>query len=407
MHASQDRIAITASGIITALGTGTERHLHALRDRRHGLRYPQILKTAHAAEFPIGEVDATNGTLMDRLRIDDPSIPYTRTSLLALAAVTDLLREPGLHEYLRSNRLAFVNANTVGGMAEGENRYMRFIAEESDAEQEAWIPTMDCADSTMLIPGFFGLKAQLATISTACSSSANSLIVGARMIRYGLADTVIAGGSDALSRFTLNGFASLKNLEHGFCRPFDQNRSGLNLGEGAAYVLLERESAAKSRGAHILGYLCGWANTNDAYHPTAPAPDGSGARRTMEQALRSAGIGPGEIAYINAHGTATLNNDLAEGRAIESVWNGAPPPFSSTKPFTGHTLAAAGAVEAIICIAAMRGRLIPPNLNWETPMEELELRPQLEAAAGTRMDFVMSNSFGFGGSNVSLILGAS
>jgi 3-oxoacyl-(acyl-carrier-protein) synthase len=406
MSASQDRIAITASGIITALGAGTESHFEALRDSRHGLRFPRVLKTVHSAAFPIGEVSATSKELMAQLGIDTAATGYTRTALLALMAVRDLLSGTGLQDVLRRSRLAFVNANTVGGMVEGESRYMRFIGEESDDEQEAWIPTMDCSDSTTLIPKFFGLRAQLATISTACSSSANSLIVGARMIRHGLADKVIAGGSDALSRFTLNGFASLKNLDHGLCKPFDQNRNGLNLGEGAAYVLLERESEAKARGADILAYLCGWSNTNDAYHPTAPAPDGSGARRTMEKALQSAGIQPGDISYINAHGTATLNNDVAEGRAIRDLWAGNPPPFSSTKPFTGHTLAAAGSVEAILSIIAMRKRLLLPNLNWENPMEELEMQPQTTAGVAS-LEYVMSNSFGFGGSNVSIILGAS
>lgn len=407
MSPSSERIAITATGITTALGTGIHSHLDALENRRHGLRHARVLSTIHAGEFPIGEVRLTNAHLSEQLGIGGAGHKYTRTALLALHAIQDLLSGPELRSMLRSSRLAFINANTVGGMTEAESRYMRFIAEDSDSEQEAWIDQMDCADSTRRIPRFFGFKASLATISTACSSSANSLIVGARMIRHGLADKVIAGGSDALSRFTLNGFASLKNLDHSFCRPFDQHRNGLNLGEGAAYVLLERESDAIAHGAEILAILSGWSNTNDAYHPTAPAPDGSGARRTMEQAIRLAGLVPGDIDYINAHGTATFNNDLSEGKAIDGLWHGAPPPFSSTKPFTGHTLAAAGAVEAILCVAAMRSGIIPPSLNWSEPMEELGITPQTAVSSGCALKHVVSNSFGFGGSNVSLVLSAS
>jgi 3-oxoacyl-[acyl-carrier-protein] synthase-1 len=406
MPALPERIAITATGIITALGTGANTHFEALRDSRHGLRHARVLTTVHAAEYPIGEVRASMSELLARLDLGSDTRGYTRTSLLALMAVGDLLREPGLADVLRKSDLAFVNANTVGGMTEAESRYVRFIAKESDAEQEAWIDTTDCADSTNRIAKFYNLPAKLATISTACSSSANSLILGARMIRQGLANKVIAGGSDALSRFTLNGFASLKNLDHGFCQPFDQQRNGLNLGEGGAYVLLERESDARARGAEILAFLSGWSNTNDAYHPTAPAPDGSGAKRTMENALRTAGLKAGDIDYINAHGTATFNNDIAEGKAIEALWDGAPPPFSSTKPFTGHTLAAAGAVEAILSITAMRHGIIPPNLNWTTGMDELGIQPERVTRTGVQLKHVLSNSFGFGGSNVSLILSA-
>jgi 3-oxoacyl-[acyl-carrier-protein] synthase-1 len=228
------------------------------------------------------------------------------------------------------------------------------------------------------------------------------MIVGARMLLHGLADFAIAGGGDALSRFTLNGFHSLKNVDRAPCRPFDASRNGLNLGEGAGYVLLEREQDALARGASIVAVLSGWSNANDAYHPTAPSPDGSGALRTMRGSLEKAGLSPADIAYVNAHGTATLNNDVAEAKSIEILWDGAPPPYSSTKPFTGHTLAAAGAVEAIISIGAMEHGIVPPNLNWSEPMEEVGITPARghEQAA---MNHVMSNSFGFGGNNVSLI----
>ena len=243
----------------------------------------------------------------------------------------------------------------------------------------------------------------MATISTACSSSSNSLLLGARMIKQGLVKRAVCGGGDALSRFTLNGFYSLKNVDKNPCKPFDQNRNGLNLGEAAGFCLLESESSAKARGAKIIAVLSGYANTNDAYHPTAPSPTGEGAARTMQQALAMAGLQPTDIGYINAHGTATQNNDLSEGLAIQTLFGKTPPYFSSTKPFTGHTLAAAGIIEAIFSMWAMEEQIVLPNLNFETRMDELEISPVATIPEHVPIQHVLSNSFGFGGSNVSLV----
>ena len=405
MYASPDRIVITATGIVTALGLGYGAHLQHILDQHSGLRHPQILDTIHADEFVVAEVKLSNADLLANLSLSTDVQGFTRTALLSMNAIRDLLQQVDI-SILQNARLALINANTVGGMSEVETMYLRFIEEEADEKYDRWIDTLDCGESTEHVARFFGLHPFMATISTACSSSANSLIVGARMLLHGLTDMVIAGGGDALSRFTLNGFNSLKNIDRNPCRPFDSLRNGLNLGEGAGYLLLEREQDAIARGAQIIAVLSGWSNANDAYHPTAPSPDGSGAIRTMEGALNKAGLSANDIGYINAHGTATINNDVAEGRAIEKLWNGNPPPFSSTKPFTGHTLAAAGAVEAIISIRSMNEGIIPPNLNFSIPMEELSIAP-----SGLRtevpLQHVMSNSFGFGGNNVSLIFSKS
>ena len=397
-----DRIVVTATGIISALGTGSAAHLQQILAGTGGLRHPEILRTVHAADFVVGEVPLLNEQLLRNAGKDGPSAGYSRTSLLAIAALHDLMRTADIR-WLRTVNLAFINASTVGGMTEIENLYPQFVAPERRQEDDVWMGALDCADSTERAAEFFGIKPQMATISTACSSSANAIIVGARMLRHGLADAVLAGGSDALSRFTLNGFHALKNVDHRPCRPFDADRNGLNLGEGAAYVLLEREPDARRRGAEVVAILNGWCNMNDAYHPTAPSPDGSGALRTMQGALEKAGLAPQDIGYINTHGTATLNNDIAEGRALDQLWDGAPPPFSSTKPFTGHTLAAAGVIEAIISVTSMQAGIIPASLNFEKPMEELSLRPS-GLQHGVEVLHVMSNSFGFGGNNVTLIL---
>jgi 3-oxoacyl-(acyl-carrier-protein) synthase len=223
------------------------------------------------------------------------------------------------------------------------------------------------------------------------------------MIKQGIVKRAVCGGGDALSRFTLNGFYSLKNVDKNPCKPFDQNRNGLNLGEAAGFCLLESESVAKARGANIIAVLSGYANTNDAYHPTAPSPTGEGAYRTMQEALNMAGLQPTDISYINAHGTATQNNDAAEGQALQKLFGTQPPPFSSTKPYTGHTLAAAGVVEAVFSMMALQERIIIPNLNFETRMEELEIQPATKLVENADLRHVLSNSFGFGGSNVSLI----
>lgn len=401
-----DRIVISASGIISALGCDRATQLAALRAGRSGLDYPKLLQTVHAHEFLLGEVRKSNEALKQAAGIDPAQEGFTRTTLLALSAMQELLQtiDP---ELLKAEPLAFINANTVGGMCEVEHLYPQFIAPGATGSFTRYIDTLDCAESTQHVARHFGLKPFMATISTACSSSGNALIMGARLIRQGLVKRAICGGCDALSRFTLNGFHSLKNVDKGLCRPFDQDRFGLNLGEGAGYLLLEKESDALARNATILAVFSGSSNTNDAYHPTAPSPDGAGAYRTMQFALENAGLSPQDVNYINAHGTATINNDASEGKAIQDLWAGYPPPFSSTKPFTGHTLAAAGAIEAIFCIWAMQEQFIPANLNFTTPMEELTIRPETQTVEGATLRHVVSNSFGFGGNNVSLVFSRS
>jgi len=327
---------------------------------------------------------------------------YTRTTLLSLAAMKNLLEHADIG-LLRKEPFAFINANTVGGMSKMEDIYMDVITVDNDKRNNKYINTLDCAESTQNVATHYALKPLMATISTACSSSSNSLLLGARMIKQGVVKRAVCGGGDALSRFTLNGFNSLKNVSKKPCQPFDQNRGGLNLGEAAGFCLLESESSAKARGADIIAVLSGYANTNDAYHPTAPSATGEGANRTMQQALDMAGLRPADIGYINAHGTATQNNDLSEGLAIQNLFGANAPHFSSTKPYTGHTLAAAGVIEAIFSMWVMEEQMIIPNLNFETQMEELTIEPATSLMENVPVKHVLSNSFGFGGSNVSLI----
>lgn len=397
-----ERIVVTSLGILSALGNGIAANLQALQQQRPGLRYPQLLQTIHAGEFLLGEVPYSNDELSAMLGLPAGNNGYTRTTLLAMVAMQEVLKGIDKKE-LQDEGFAFINANTVGGMCSVEDMYEDFLSDNTAEDALKYIDTLDCAESTQNVTKHFGLKPFTATISTACSSSGNAIILGARLIQHGIIKRAICGGCDALSRFTLNGFHSLKNVDKQPARPFDNTRFGLNLGEGAGYVLLETEKSAKERGAEIIAVLSGYANTNDAYHPTAPNPNGDGAYNTMQLALQKAQLQTTDINYINAHGTATTANDAAEGKAIERLFNGHTPHFSSTKPYTGHTLAAAGVIEAIFSIGALQQQMIWPSLNHTTQMEEVSITPTTQLIEDAGINHVLSNSFGFGGNNVSLI----
>jgi 3-oxoacyl-[acyl-carrier-protein] synthase-1 len=228
-------------------------------------------------------------------------------------------------------------------------------------------------------------------------------MLGARMIRAGRLDRVVAGGCESLTKFHLLGFNALKILDSTPCKPFDRDRAGINLGEGAAYLVLESEAMLAKSGNTPLCELAGWGNSCEAFHQTASSPDGIGAYLAMQKALEMSGLSPAEIGYINAHGTGTDNNDLSEGRAIERLFGEHIPPVSSTKPFTGHTTSAAGSTEAILSILCLQHGLLWPNLNFRTPMPELSFTPVRELVKGVQIDAVLSNSFGFGGNDTTLI----
>jgi 3-oxoacyl-[acyl-carrier-protein] synthase-1 len=223
---------------------------------------------------------------------------------------------------------------------------------------------------------------------------------GVRLIRNRQADRILAGGTDALTKFTLNGFFALEIVSPSGCMPFDQYRNGLTIGEGAAALMLESEEVADP--LKIICEVTGYANANEAYHQTASSAEGTGAAMAMRKALEIAGLKPEDIGYINAHGTGTEINDLSEGRAIESVFQGKVPPVSSTKGFTGHTLGAAGAVEAVFSVLSIRDQIILPGINCLHPMQEFSFR-QPAAVQKAVVNHVISNSFGFGGNNTSLV----
>jgi len=254
------------------------------------------------------------------------------------------------------------------------------------------------------IADYFHIDGFTSTISTACSSSANAIMLGARLIKSGMLDRVICGGVDSLTKFTINGFNTLMILDREHCRPFDDTRSGLNIGEAAAYVVMESEKSMLASNKFAYCALSGYGNACDAFHQTASSPEGTGAALAMRKALEVAGLSVSDISYINVHGTGTPNNDLSEGVAMEKVFGrDTVPPFSSTKAFTGHTLGAAGAIEAVICLLSLKNQLIYPNLNFTTRIKELNISPIAELRKDIELKHILSNSFGFGGNNTSLI----
>ena len=256
-------------------------------------------------------------------------------------------------ENIAAFRTGFISANTVGGMDKTENFFTEFLSDNQKGRLRD-VVHHECGSITELVADQLGIKDYITTISTACSSSANSIFFGARLIKNNMLDVVVAGGTDALTKFTLNGFNTLMILDEQFCKPFDENRRGLNLGEGAGYVVLVSEKVAATLKKKPAVTLSGYCNANDAYHQTASSPDGTGSYLAMKGALKKSGLQPADIDYINLHGTGTQNNDIAEGTAIKRLFDPHYPKMSSTKSFTGHTLGASGGIEAVFSVLGYR-----------------------------------------------------
>ena len=397
-------VVITGMGIVSAIGCDRHTVLQSLLHGVSGIGPMCHLPSSHH-ELPVGEVKLSNGEMQAMIAAEYPHLDNltptpSRTTLMGILAVGQAIRDARLQE-ADGRRVLLVSGTTVGGMDRTE-QYFHTLA-ESDEHLDVML-THDCGSCTKAIANGFPLIDDCTTLSTACSSAANALILGARMIQAGQADVVIAGGSEALTRFHLNGFNSLMIVDRERCRPFDDTRAGLNLGEGAAYVVMEREDAARHRGADIQAWLTGFGNACDAWHQTASSPNGEGAFRAMSEAIASAGITPADVDYVNAHGTATPDNDLAESIALQRVFGRELPPVSSTKSLTGHTTSASGAIETVICLLAMQHGFIPPNLGWQHPMAQ-GIIPTARLEHRT-LRHVLCNSFGFGGNDSSLLFSA-
>lgn len=371
-----DFISITGQGIVCAIGNDAAQVLSSLRGKRSGIGPMKYLRSKHV-DIPVGEVQLSNDLMKEMLGVDRDAV-YSRTSLMGAIAVRQALDQAGIAD-TAGKRIALISGTTVGNMD---------ITISNDNE---------CGASTRDIAALCSLEdAKTCTISTACSSALNSIILGCEMLRSDEADIVIAGGSEALSSFHFNGFNSLMILDHEQCRPFDSSRNGLNLGEGAAFVVLQKNVP------DALAYVSGYGNRCDAFHQTASSENGDGAFLAMSGALTMAGLSPSDIQYVNAHGTGTQSNDISESRALKRVFGSNMPQVSSTKPFTGHTTSASGSIETVICILAMREGFTPANLGWKTPDAD-GITPTMGQEKAI-LHNVMCNSFGFGGNDSSLIL---
>ncbi len=419
-------IAITGLGIISAIGNGKEQTLHALRTGQGGVATMQHLHSKHR-ELPVGEVKLSNAQLAAMLSLPNADT-ISRTALLGAVALKQAINDAGGPQLLEAKRIAFVNGTTVGGMDITEQVFADATA-QADSKLD-FVLHHDCGSSSNDIIHLLGIDCTVTTVSTACSSALNAIARGADMLQSGQADIVLAGGTEALSLFHLNGFNTLLILDHDRCRPFDKSRAGINLGEGAAYLVMQRtedlaqppqqaptsganaspkEPAQKAptSGANAslhapLAYITGYGNACDAYHQTASSENGEGAYRAMTEALRQANLTPADIDYVNAHGTGTPNNDASESAALRRVFGTAMPPVSSTKAFTGHTTSASGSIEAAICILAMQQGFIPPSLGWTT-QDDTCITPCQQAKEAT-ISHALCNAFGFGGNDSALII---
>lgn len=395
------RAHVAGSGIISAIGTTRAETFNALQGGISGIGSLTLFDSVYKELLPVGEVKMSNAELSYRV---GSSGDVSRTALLGMHAAKEAYLNSGIRN-MNYWRTGLISATTVGGMDKTENFFQSFLNDTRKGRLRE-VVSHDCGRSTELIAESLGIKEFISTINTACSSSVNAIMLAARLIKNNKLDVVFAGGTDALTRFTLNGFNSLMILDKNPCRPFDASRSGLNLGEGSGYVVLVSDRVLEEEEIQPIAYVSGFANTNDAFHQTASSPDGRGSCAAMQQALHKAGLRAEDIGYINLHGTGTINNDLSEGNAIKRVFENNIPPLSSTKSFTGHTLGACGGIEAVISLLSITNQCVFPNLRFEQPMPEVGIVPQKELAPAS-INHVMSNSFGFGGNCSSIIFSKS
>lgn len=392
------KIAITGMGIISSIGNNVEENFISLTTGKHGISNIEMFETRHAGNIKTGEIKLSNEELIQKLQLAEDN-NVTRTALLGMVAAKEAVESAGISD-INKYKTGLISSTSVGGMDITEKYFYTY---EDFPEKQKYIDSHDAGNSSLAIADLLGLKGMVSTISTACSSAANAIMMGAKLIKNGVLDRVIVGGTDSLSKFTLNGFNTLMILTDSYNTPFDNDRKGLNLGEAAAFIVLESDEIVKKENKKVLAYLSGYGNANDAHHQTASSENGQGAFLAMEKALKVSGLDKENIDYINVHGTATPNNDLSEGIAMIRIFGeNKVPEFSSTKAFTGHTLAAAAGIEAVYSILAMQNNIIFPNLNFKTKMEEFDLIPVTELKE-KNINHVLSNSFGFGGNCSTLI----
>ena len=380
-------------GILSAAGFGVEEIWPAVSAGKSGLRPLTLFESPRYGQIATGEIQR------DLIALGAPT-RSSRSDKLGWLAARGAMADAGLDLKSGSERAGIILGTSVGGSYDSELFLHTLVKRGKMRARPARFH--ECMTTVDLIANDFGLLGPSMALATACSSSALAIAMAAEMILSGEADVMLSGGADSLSRMTWGGFNSLLLVDANGCRPFDDGRGGMSLGEGAAILVLEAEESARQRGAKILARLSGWGTSCDAYHATAPHPQGAGAAAAMQAALNRAGLEPKAINYVNAHGTGTRDNDVAEAIALKTVFHNRVPPFSSTKRVFGHALAASGAMEAVVCIEALRRQELPPNPGYEKCDPAIGLEPVVRAQHAP-LKHVMSNSFGFGGNNGALI----
>jgi 3-oxoacyl-[acyl-carrier-protein] synthase II len=388
------RVAVVAAGIVSPLGLGLPESLTALRN-------------ATDCVTPVTRFDVTNCRCQTAAQVSDERLVSAvngrkkkrlhRASHMMIEALGQLVRsdpefQPGLT----------VIGTTSGGMSFGQDYYRALFQDQSLRRSPEWIANYPPQKPVLDAQEALGISAPCRIIANACASGTNAIGHAFECVRSGKYRRVLTGGYDALSELVFVGFDSLQAATPEKCRPFDRDRSGMVLGEGAAVIALEGFESAEERGAQILAEIIGYGISTDNHHLTQPDPSGSGPRRAMEQALQSARRSPQEVDYVNAHGTATPLNDAAEGRAIAELFKAVP--VSSTKSMIGHSLGAAGAIEAVVCLLALQHQCLPPNINFRSPDPALDLAIVANESRAAKIDIVLSNSFGFGGTNASVLI---
>ena len=389
--AKQDprRVAVVAAGIVSPLGFGLTETLQSLRQARDCV--------TPVTAFPVDKTRCKTAAQIDDERLLNKAQRRRdrrlhRASHMVIAALAELLE--AAPEF--PPEIAIVGT-TSGGMSFGENFY-RSLGNGNGCSAALianYPPQKQIVDAMEK----FGINVPAEVIANACASGTNAIGHAFNAIRAGRYQRILAGGYDALSELVFVGFDSLQAATPEKCRPFDCNRSGMVLGEGAALFALEELESARSRGAEILGEIIGYGISTDNHHLTQPNPDGSGPRRAMEQALAQPRLAPDQVGYINAHGTATILNDSAEGKAIIELFGNVP--VSSTKSMMGHSLGAAGAIEAAVTLLALQHQFLPPNINFRE--SDLSLNVVANEAREAQFDCAVSNSFGFGGTNATIV----
>ncbi|MFC1732896.1 beta-ketoacyl-[acyl-carrier-protein] synthase family protein [candidate division KSB1 bacterium] len=392
------KVFVTGIGLISPIGLNVNENQKNLRSGELGIGKTQFFESKYASSFQFGEVDLDNDTLKKQLDLENEK-GLTRTCLFAFKAFREAIEDANLSlSELSSFDTAFISASTVGGMCLTDQLYhdANLMSETSD-----YLTSYGPSAHTLRIAKKYNIKGFTNTINTACSSSANAIMLGVRLIKSGYAKRAIVGGVDSLAKYTVNGFSALQILAENPCKPFDENRVGLTLGEGAAYLVLESEELLNHK--NVYAQISGYGNANDAFHASTISEDATGVIDSIKLAIKSANIDRTQIDYINAHGTGTINNDFAELVGLTKVFDKIPP-FNSTKSYIGHTLGAAGAIEAIYSIFSINKNELYPSLNFDTPISKFNLSPIKAYEQNVEINHVLSNSYGFSGNCTSLVI---